>query len=174
MKSHNISNELKNSLERNNMEQQQLARGIYKGKTTVNGYFKGTGNAPMDVMADIADTMKDDMLNQDFSNILFDQIPSMNSDILNDCPMAFYFIHRKEVAERDLYRDEALQAMATQKEYLNDSQKDIIWNYAMNKLDVIFVELRQAIAVFKLIDLSLARAIKLRKPHWKHLKYIKE
>lgn len=173
MVSHTISKQLKPALERTNMEQKALSTLIFKSQTTVNGYVQGGDKAPVAVMADIAEAVQDDLLNQDFAHQVFNQIPSMNSEVFEESALSLYILHRQEVAERDHFRQDALLAMAKHKSQLSKGDKEALWNYAMNKLDVIFIELRHVIKLFEMIDLSLGKAINLRKPHWRVKQYMR-
>ncbi|WP_225743341.1 helix-turn-helix transcriptional regulator [Marinilactibacillus sp. Marseille-P9653] len=173
MKSMVINTQIKTAISRKGMKQSQLAKKTNRANSTINGYAN-TEPAPIDAMADIAEAMNDSLLSQDFANMGFGQFPSMNSDVFQDNVLSMEVIHGIEATERKSYKQAALIAVSKNKENLDKEDKEALWNYAMNFLDEIFIELRYVISLLDLLDMSLMQAIKQRRPLWVSKRYLKK
>ncbi|MFL2071192.1 helix-turn-helix domain-containing protein [Marinilactibacillus psychrotolerans] len=172
MKSMVINNQVKSALLRKGIRQSQLAKQTNRANSTINGYAN-TEPAPIEAMADIAEAMNDSVLSQDFSYMLLGQFPAMESDVLEENVHTYGIIQDFEESERERYEEAARMALTKKKEHLDKNDKDALWNYAMNYLDEIFVEMRHAISILNLLDMSLMQAIKKRRPLWVSKRYLK-
>lgn len=172
MKSIVVNKEVRAALTRNNYSQKELARKTNRAVTTISGYLN-TESTPPDAMLDIAEAMNDSVLSQDFSYMLLGQFPSMESDVLEENVHTYGIIQDYEESERERYEEAARMALTKKKEHLDKADKDALWNYAMNYLDEIFVEMRHAISILNLLDMSLMQAIKKRRSLWVSKRYLK-
>lgn len=173
MKSTVINIHTREALKRKGKLQSQLARETNRAVSTVNGYLN-TEPAPIDAMVDIASALDDSILSQEFSYKVFSQFPPMESDVFQNNIHSYAVIQDLEEAEREKYEEAARLALTKRKEHLDKADKDAIWNYAMNYLDEIFVEIRHVISLLNLLDMSLMQAIKKRRPLWISKRYAKE
>ncbi|MFL2116304.1 helix-turn-helix domain-containing protein [Marinilactibacillus psychrotolerans] len=172
MKSTVVNKEVRAALTRNNYSQKELARKTNRAATTISGYLN-TEPTPPDAMLDIAEAMNDSVLSQDFSYMLLGQFPAMESDVFQENVHAYAIIQDFEESEREQYEQAAKMALTKNKEHLDKQDKDALWNYGMNFLDEIFVEMRYVISIFSLLDMSLMQAIKKRRSLWVSKRYLK-
>lgn len=172
MKSHVISQQLKEAIKRKQLTQSELSRETYRAKTTMNGYFRGDPT-PLDAMQDIANFMDDSILSQQLTNKVFNGIPAMQSDVYKECPHSLDIIQLIESEERKEQKNKAMFAMAKHKEALSEQDKETIKDYAMDFLDEVFVEIRYIISMFDKLDMSLMSAVKKRIPYWKAKNYLR-
>lgn len=171
MKSMVINTQIKSAIQRKGIKQSQLAKETNRANSTINGYAN-TEPAPIEAMADIAEAMNDSLLSQDFSYMMFNQFPAMNSEVFQENVHTYSIIQDFEESEREKYESAARMALAKRKEHLDKTDKDALWNYAMNYLDEILVEMRLVISILSLLDISLMDAIKQRRPYWVSRRYI--
>lgn len=172
MKSHVVSTQLKQSIERKRLSQTQLAQETHRAKTTVNGYFNGE-RTPADAMIEIAGVMDDSILSQNFSHVVFESIPAMETDVFIQSPHTLDVIQLIESEERKQYKAQAMFALTKHKETYTSEDKEVIAEYAMNFLDEVFVEIRYIISLLDKIDMSLMTAVKKRIPYWKRKNYLR-
>jgi transcriptional regulator with XRE-family HTH domain len=168
-----IGNILEPALKRNGMSQHALGVRTNKTRQTINGYVKNRDRATLDSMEEIATAMKDSQLAQDFSHLVFEMIPPMDSDVYELNPFTIEILEEKEIQERDSYKPMALEAMAKRKDHLTQKDIDALEDYAFNMLDVVFVQLRHVIEILSKLDMSLMQAVKRRKATWQMKKYIR-
>lgn len=173
MSSKLIGNLLEPALKRTKTTQKEMGVRTNRRKQTINGYVHDRDYAPLDALEDIATSMNDSQLAQDFSHLVFEQIPSMDSDVYELNPFTIEILETKEIKERDSYKPMALEAMAKHKDHLTKQDIEALEDYAMNMLDVVFVQIRHTIEILNKLDLSLMQAVRKRKAVWKMKKYIR-
>lgn len=173
MSSKFIGSFLEPALKRKGVSQKKLGDDTYRTKQTIHSYVHDKVKAPVDAMEDFATAMNDSQLSQDFSHVVFQQIPSMDSEVFDLNPFTIQILEEKEIEERDSYKPMALEAMAKKKDHLTQQDVDALEDYALNMLDVVFVQLRHVIEILGKLDMSLMQAVRRRKAVWKMKKYLK-
>lgn len=171
MSSKVISSQLREAAKRKNVSQVNLSRGTFRGKSTINGYYRGDP-APVEAIQDIANFMDDSMFSQSMSFEVFNMIPPMRSLTFRDCPIALDIIQKLETEERKALKQRAMFALTKNKQVLNEQDREDILNYALNFLDELFIETRVIISILEKLDLSLMAAVQSRVPHWKARNYL--
>ncbi|WP_277631360.1 hypothetical protein [Atopococcus tabaci] len=172
MKSYVVNNELRESVKRKEITQTELSNRVFRAKTTVNGYFRGDP-APLEALEEMAHTIDDSLLSQNFSHRVFDMLPPMESDTYQTNPMSLDIIQMMESNERKALKQKAMFAMAKQKGARSQEDTDAIQEYAFNFLDEVLVEMRYIVSILEKVDMSLMSAIKQRMPDWKAKKYVR-
>lgn len=172
MKTYVISNQLQSAIDRKGITQTELARDISKAKTTVNGYFRGEP-ITIKVMQEIVGAIDDSVLSQQLSHETFDGIPAMESDVYRNDPYALDVIQNIEQEERNQQKARAMLALTKNKHSMSRQDKEAIFDYAMNYLDEVFIEIRYIISLFDKLGMSMMSAVKKRVPHWKMKKYLR-
>lgn len=173
MSSKLIGSFLEPALKRTKLTQKEVGVRSNRRKQTINGYVHDRDYAPLDAMEDVATAMNDSQLSQDFSHLVFEQIPPMDSEVYELNPFTIEILEEKEIEERDSYKPMALESMAKHKDHLTQEDIDALEDYALNMLDVVFVQLRHVIEILGKLDMSLMQAVRRRKAVWKMKKYLK-
>lgn len=171
MSSRMISNELKEAANRRGITQVTLAKGTFRAKTTLNGYFRGEPT-PVDAMKDIANYMNDSLFSQEMSFRVFNQIPPMQSDVYQDSPHTLDMIELYESEERRIRKNKAMMALAKNPAAMTEDDREAISDYALNYLDEIFIETRCVESIFERINMSIMDGVKIRMSYWKAQKYM--
>ncbi|SFB90090.1 hypothetical protein SAMN04488102_101333 [Alkalibacterium subtropicum] len=172
MNSRVINQELREATERKGITQVKLARGTFRAKTTLNGYFRGEPT-PVDAMKDIANYMNDSLFSQEMSFRVFKQIPPMQSDVFQDSPHTLDMIELFETGERQIRKNKAMMALAKREAAMTEEDKEAINDYVMNYLDEIFIETRCVESILERINLSLMDAVIKRTPYWRKQNYLR-
>lgn len=172
MKAQFIGNHLKLATERKELTQRELADETHRAKTTINGYFNSEPT-PIEAMVDIAGVIDDSILSQQFSHVVFDGIPAMESEVFNQTPHTLDIIQMIESDERKASKNQAMFALTKNKTSLTEDDKAVIADYAMNFLDEVFIEIRYIISLLDQLDMSLMTAVKERIPYWKLKDYLR-
>ncbi|MCI3027729.1 helix-turn-helix domain-containing protein [Desemzia sp. C1] len=168
-----ISRELHVLSQRKHITQVELAKETNRAKTTINGYFRGDP-VPFEAMQQIAEVMDDSVFSQQLSYKTFESIPAMESEVFQMDPYSLDIIQGIEQKERDELKIKAMYALTKNKAALTKEDKDAIFDYAMNYLDEVFIEIRYIISLFDKLGMSLMSAVRRRTPHWERKKYLKE
>ncbi|MFL2133053.1 hypothetical protein [Desemzia sp. FAM 23990] len=171
-KSYVISRELNSVSERRQINQVAIAKETCRAKTTVNGYYRGEPT-PIEAMQQIAEVVDDSIFSQQLSHKVFENIPAMESEVFRMDPYALDIIQSIEQEERNQLKSKAMFALTKNKEALSKEDKEAIFEYAMNYLDEVFIEIRYIITLFEKLGMSMMTAVKRRVPHWKMKKYLK-
>lgn len=172
MKSYVVNNELRESVKRKEMTQTELSNRVFRAKTTVNGYFRGDP-APLEALEEMAHTIDDSLLSQNFSHRVFDMLPPMESDTYQTNPMSLDIIQMMESNERKEHKDRAMYALTKQKSARTQEDIEAIREYAFNFLDEVLIEMRYIVSILEKVDMSLMSAIKERMPDWKAKNYVR-
>lgn len=172
MSSRIIRRELTELINRKGITQVTLAKGTFRGKTTINGYVRGEP-APLEATEDIAKFVNDSIFNQQMSFRIFQQIPPMQSDVFQESPHTLDMIELYESEERRIRKNKAMMALAKKENAMTEEDREAVIDYALNFLDEVFIETRCIESILDRVDLSIMDAVKLRKPYWKKQNYLR-
>ncbi|MCC5894870.1 MAG: hypothetical protein JJU16_05350 [Alkalibacterium sp.] len=172
MSSRVINAELRQAVQRKGINQVKLARGTFRAKTTLNGYFRGEP-APVDAIKDIANYMNDTLFSQEMSHRIFKLLPPMQSDVYQDSPHTLDMIELYESEERRIRKNKAMMALAKNEMSMTDDDREAVVDYALNYLDEVLVETRCIESILTRVNLSIMDAVAQRTPYWKAQNYLR-
>lgn len=171
----NVKNELDGLLIRKNLSQKEISIKSQIPFSTLNGYTKGTQEAPVSKIVKINKAVGDDLFASQMANKYFGAIKSLDGKVADTLtPMELDFLQDKETLEREERRKQAKVLLIKSKlEPLTQEDRVDLEKYVMEFLDEIVVELSIVFSILKILGLSLADVFNKRMPHWIKQKYMK-
>ena len=168
-----VSLPFKAAADRQNIQQNFIARETHRAKSTINGYFNDVPT-PVDAMVDIAKILNDSELSHELAHETFGTIPMMQSCFYQENTFSLDILQKKESDERKFLKNEVELILAKQDNWLTDTDKLFLEKYVNEFLDEILIEIKLISSIAERTDKSLMELIAKRKAYWKQIGYLEK
>lgn len=169
-----LENELEDLSLRQDLLQKEIAGSSNIANATMNGYFTGQQEVPIEKAIKIANSSGDNLFTSQLAYKFLGFIKSMDGKLSNTTAAELDIFQKMESDERKEHKKQAERLMVERKiRELDAVELEAIEAYGMEYLDEIVIELAYVFKVFDAVSLDVREAIKEKMPEWISKNYMK-
>ncbi|WP_061840122.1 hypothetical protein [Tetragenococcus halophilus] len=170
-----LENELEDLSLRQDLLQKEIAGDSNIANATMNGYFTGQQEVPIEKAVKIANSSGDNLFTSQLAYKFLGFIKSMDGKLANTTAAELDIFQKIESDERKEHKKRAERLIVENKvRELDLEELNEIEQYGLEFLDEIIVELAIVYKIFGAVNLDIREAVETKMPEWISKNYMKE